>query len=72
MQSFLLCKFYKQDAESRKCQNCKGDVAILAAITNHSEVVRYIKHLGIEHEAPARAPPRYNEEPFEFGVIGDL
>jgi len=29
-------------------------------------------HLGIEHEAPARAPPRYQEEPFEFGAIEDL
>jgi hypothetical protein len=49
-----------------------GDMAILAAITNRSEVARYLKHLGIEHEAPARAPPRYQEEPFEFGTIEDL
>jgi hypothetical protein len=47
-------------------------MAILAAITNRSEVARYLKHLGIEHEAPARAPPRYQEEPFEFGTIEDL
>jgi len=44
----------------------KGYMAIVAAITNRSEVARYLKHLGIEHEAPARAPPRYQEEPFEF------
>jgi hypothetical protein len=41
--------------------HCKGHMAILAAITNRSEVARYLKHLGIEHEAPARAPPRYQE-----------
>jgi hypothetical protein len=28
-------------------------MAIIAAITNRSEVARYLKHLGIEHEAPA-------------------
>jgi len=47
-------------------------MATLAAITNRSEVARYLKHLGIEHEAPARAPPRYQEEPFELGTIEDL
>ncbi len=27
---------------------------------------------GIEHEAPARAPPRYQEESLEFGSREDL
>jgi hypothetical protein len=47
-------------------------MATLAAITNRSEVARYIKHLGIEHEPPARAPLRYQEESFEFGSREDL
>jgi hypothetical protein len=47
-------------------------MAILAVITKRSEVARYLKHLGIEHEAPARAPPRYLEEPFEFGSSEDV
>jgi hypothetical protein len=47
-------------------------MAILAAITNRSEVARYLKHLGIEHEAPARAPPRYQEESFDFDSREDL
>ena len=42
-------------------------MAIVAAIINHSEVARYLKHLGIEHDALARAPPLYQEESFEFG-----
>jgi hypothetical protein len=41
-------------------------MAIIAAITNHSEVARYLKHLGIEHESPAWALPRYQHDPFEF------
>ena len=51
-----------------KCQHCKGDMAILAAITNRSQVARYLKHLGIE----LKAPPRYYEGPFEFGSVKDL
>ena len=68
--SKMLAKVFRIDVT--KCQHCQGDMAILAAITNRSEVARYLKHLGIEHEAPARAPPRYQEEPFEFGTIEDL
>jgi hypothetical protein len=33
------------------------------------KVARYLKHLDIEHEAPAKAPPRYQEESFEFSAI---
>jgi hypothetical protein len=66
----MLAKVFRIDVT--KCQHCQGDMAILAAITNRSEVARYLKHLGIEHEAPARAPPRYQEEPFEFGSSEDV
>jgi hypothetical protein len=68
--SKMLAKVFRIDVT--KCQHCQGDMAILAAITNRSEVARYLKHLGIEHEAPARAPPRYLEEPFEFGSSEDV
>jgi hypothetical protein len=47
-------------------------MAIIAAITNRSEVARYLKHLGIEHEALARSPPRYQEESFDFDSRDDL
>ena len=63
--SKMLAKVFRIDVT--KCQHCKGDMAIIAAITNRSEVARYLKHLGIEHEPPARAPPRYRSEPLEFG-----
>ena len=55
-----------------RCQHCKGEMSIVAAIIKASEVARYLKHLGIEHEPPARAPPRYQEEPFEFGSTDDI
>jgi hypothetical protein len=47
-------------------------MSIVAAIIKRSEVARYLKNLGIEHEPPARAPPRYQAEPFEFGSTEDL
>ncbi len=55
-----------------KYQHCKGDMATLAGITNRIEVARYLKHLSKEKEAPARSPPRYQEESFEFGSSEDV
>ena len=55
-----------------KCQHGKGKMSIVAAIIKHSEVARYLKHLGIAHEPPARAPPKYQQEFFEFGSTDDL
>ena len=66
----MLAKVFKIDVT--KCQHCKGDMAIVAAIINRSEVARYLIHLGIEHEAPARASRRYQEESFEFGSVEEL
>jgi hypothetical protein len=66
----MLAKVFQIDVT--QCQHCKGDMAILAAITNRSEVARYLKHLGIEYEALARAPPRYQGEPLEFDSREDL
>ena len=66
----MLAKVLKNDVT--QCQHCKGDMAIEAAISKHSEVARYLKHLDIEHEPPARAQPQYQEESFEFGSREDL
>jgi len=55
-----------------QCQTCKGGMAILAAITNGSEVVHYLNPLGIERDTSTRSPPRHYEAPFEFGSSEDL
>jgi hypothetical protein len=46
------------EIDRSRCQHCKGEMSIVAAIIKRSEVARYLKHLGIEHEPSARAPPR--------------
>ena len=66
----MLAKVFQVDLT--QCQHCKGEMSIVASIIKRSEVARYIKNLGIEHEPPARAPPRYQAEPFELGSIEDL
>ena len=68
--SKMLAKVFEIDVT--QCQHCKGEMSIVAAIIKRSEVARYLKHLGIEHEPPARAPPKYQQEFFEFGSTGDL
>ncbi|MEI8027988.1 MAG: hypothetical protein WCI18_16680 [Pseudomonadota bacterium] len=66
----MLAKVFEIDVT--KCQHGKREMSIVAAIIKRSEVVRYLKHLGIEHEPPARAPPRYLQEYFEFGSTEDF
>ncbi|MEI8028107.1 MAG: hypothetical protein WCI18_17295 [Pseudomonadota bacterium] len=53
----MLAKVFEIDVIG--CQHGKGEMSILAAIIKPSEVARYLKNLGIEHEPLARAPPRY-------------
>jgi len=60
----MLAKAFEIDVS--RCQHCKGEMSIVAAIIKPSEVARHLKHLGIEYEAPDRAPPRHQGEPLEF------
>jgi len=68
--SKMLAKFYEIDVS--RCQHCKQEISIVAAIIKRGELARYLEHLGIEHETPARVPPRYQAEPFEFGSRDEL
>ena len=46
------------------CDTCGGEMRVMATITNTRQAGRYLRHVGIDHEAPSRAPPRYLEEFF--------
>ena len=61
----MLTKVFEIDVT--KCQHCKGEMSIVAAIIKRSEVARYLKHLGIEHEPAARAPRKYQLDLLHLG-----
>ena len=54
-----LARTFKIDVS--KCA-CGGELSVVAAIKDAYSVEKYLKHVGIEHEAPTRAPPRYKQE----------
>ena len=60
----MLMKVFKIDVT--KCVSCGGEVRMVAAITDPLDVRRYLKHEGIDYEAPARGPPRVVQEAFAF------
>jgi len=60
----MLARVFKVDVT--KCPSCGGDLAKLAAVTDPIAGRRYLKHAGIPHDAPARAPPRSIQGKFEF------
>ena len=62
--SKMLAKVFKIDVT--KCDHCQGYMAAVASVMEHGEVARYLTHVGIDPSPPARAPPRYREESFEF------
>ena len=43
----------------------------VAAIKDPMEARRYLKHIGLPHDAPARAPPRSVQVEFEFEPFPD-
>ena len=49
----MLAKVFEIDVT--QCQHCKGEMSIVAAIIKRSDVARYLKHLGIEHEPPGQS-----------------
>jgi hypothetical protein len=57
--------------DATKCTTCGGDLVKLAAITDPMTARRYLRHVGIPHDAPARAPPRSVQGEFEFEPLPD-
>ena len=55
-----LARTFKIDVS--KCNSCGGELRVIAAIRDAYSVEKYLKHVGVDHEAPTRAPPRYKQE----------
>ena len=53
--SKMLAKVFKIDFTI--CPDCGGSLEKIAAVLDPQQVRRYLKYVGLEYEAPARAPP---------------
>jgi hypothetical protein len=60
----LLKRTFKFDMT--KCQACGADVRFVAAVKDPYSVIRFLKHVGIDHEAPSRTPPKLFCLPLDF------
>lgn len=56
--SRLLRRVFNLDME--KCQNCGGQVKIIAAIEDPAVIKKILTHLGLSPHPPPRAPARYD------------
>jgi hypothetical protein len=53
--SKMLAKVFKIDVT--KCEGCGGEMQAMGSVQDRLSVERYLKHVGIDHKPPARAPP---------------
>ncbi len=60
----MLAKTFKIDVT--KCQACQGDLRKVGAVVDGGEVQRYLKHVGLDHAAPPRGPPRFKQTKLDF------
>lgn len=62
--SKMLAKVFKIDVS--KCDDCGGAMKKISAIIDPLQVRRYLQHVNIQYEPPARAPPRHQQGEFDF------
>ena len=56
------------EVDVKLCE-CGGEYYPVAVIKNHSEAQRYLKHVGLPHLPPGRAPPKAVQGVLEFEVM---
>jgi hypothetical protein len=63
----LLKRTFKFDMT--KCLSCGGEVRFIGAVRDPGSILRYLSHVGIDHKAPAQAPPKMTATSFEFDGV---
>ena len=58
--SKMLAKVFKIDVS--KCTECNGEMRAICSVIEPSSVQRYLKHINMDYEPPARAPPKLSQE----------
>lgn len=61
----LMRRTFRIDVET--CHDCGGKMKLLALVKEPASITRFLRHLGLPTEAPARAPPR--DEPYWQSVV---
>jgi len=64
--SKMLARVFKFDMS--KCPSCGGQVRFVGSVKDPGSIMRYLKHVGINHEAPSRAPPKIDCFAMDFEV----
>ena len=62
--SKMLAKVFKIDVTQRS--HCPGKLRPVAAIKEREEVIRYLKHQGLDYDPPTKAPPKYRHQSLRF------
>jgi hypothetical protein len=62
--SKALARAYKIDV--LKCSSCGGTLVPLGVLKDLQQIARYLVHVGIDPRPPARAPPRYAQDLFNY------
>ncbi len=62
--SKMLAHVFKIDVT--RCPDCGGEMRPVCAVTDGFSIRRYLKPLNIAYDPPPRAPPRYEQESFDF------
>ncbi len=64
----MLAQVFKIDVT--KCDACGSDRVAVCSVMERTSVQRYLRHLGLDLDPPARAPPRSttvsNQREFDF------
>ena len=58
--SKMLAKVFKIDVS--KCDECGGEMRAICSVVEPSSVQKYLNHINVDYEPPARAPPRFRRE----------
>ncbi|MBP9708682.1 MAG: transposase [Oligoflexales bacterium] len=62
--SRMLAQVFKIDVT--KCDACGSDMVAICSVMERTSVQRYLRHLGLDPDPPARAPPRSSQGEFDF------
>jgi hypothetical protein len=62
--SMALARVFKIDV--LKCSSCGGTLVPLGVLKDPPEIARDLVHVGIDPRPPARAPPRYVQDLFDY------